>query len=900
MTVRRLCVLCHLGVLFAGIGYAQQQPPRFRSSVEVTSIDVGVVDAQGAPLLNLSPADFTVRVDGKSRTVVSAEWVPMTTMAAAAKPAPRVPEGYSSNENATGGRLIAIAVDEPHIRPGGAAAVLAAASAFIDRLSPSDRIAAISLGLGGTATPFIGDRDRVKAAISLMVGQRQTLRPLGVNVTPYEALEIADGNRLTGDQVAQRECTGLRPGTAPYLQCRQEVEAEAVQVADELKHANDLTLRALREVFTAIEPLDGPKTLILMSEGFSLRDTLAVNEIGALAAATRTSVYALKLDNQLFELTNARGPASTWPSNLGAEGLEILTGVARGTLFNVTGTGAQLFNHIESELAGYYLLGVESDPVDRDGRPHAIRIDVSRRGATVRTRRQLLNVSADLNRPKTARDAVNASITAPLLMSALPLRVVTFALKGPEQSKVQLLIRAEVGTDYVDPKPAVLGYVIMDAAGTSVEQRTFAAVLTPAMNGVPGALQYTGGASLAPGEYTIKMAVAEGNRVGSVEHAVHASLQTAGNLSVSELMVGGPTDSSDVLHPTIGYTVSYGTVHGYLEAYGSETERLGARYEVAATPDGPALLSADVRNRLSGGERALFTQMIPVAKLPAGEYVLRATLLSGARPLKTMTRRFEIAPPAVLMSAAAGAALAPRTTSAELFLPVDEGTLIRAFGKDDALRPQTLNTFLQRVPAATKPAFDQGVAELQKANYGAAADNFKKAIRPDVDSTAAMSYLAAVFAAAGHDAEAASAWQTALVDGSDLPQIYEWLGDTFVRTKDYTAARSILEEAAGRWPTDTRFGRGLALSYAISGRGRDAVRALDRYIADGHAEPDLLLLVVEWIFQVHNSHAVVVNPAADLALAKNYAAQYAKAGGTKQPLVNQWVGFLENEGKAAR
>ena len=138
------------------------------------------------------------------------------------------------------------------------------------------------------------------------------------------------------------------------------------------------------------------------------------------------------------------------------------------------------------------------------------------------------------------------------------------------------------------------------------------------------------------------------------------------------------------------------------------------------------------------------------------------------------------------------------------------------------------------------------------------------------------------------------------MDGSDLPQIYEWLGDTFVRTKDYSAARSILEEAAGRWPSDARFGRGLALSYAISGRGRDAVRTLDRYIADGHADPDLLFLAVEWIFQVHTSQAVVVNRAADLALVKNYAAQYAKAGGAKQALLDQWVSFLENEGKPGK
>ena len=166
----------------------------------------------------------------KPRSVVSAEWVPLAAATAEARTLARVPEGYTSNESSTGGRLIAIAVDEPHIRPGGAQAVLAAANAFIDRLSPSDRIAAVSLGLGSSATPFIADRARVKEAIGRMAGQRDTMKISSITVTGTEALEIADGNRLTADQVVARECSGLRPGSAQLAQCRQDVETEALML----------------------------------------------------------------------------------------------------------------------------------------------------------------------------------------------------------------------------------------------------------------------------------------------------------------------------------------------------------------------------------------------------------------------------------------------------------------------------------------------------------------------------------------------------------------------------------------------------------------------------------------------------------------------------------------------
>src|SRR5262249_11239744 len=155
---------------------AQQQPPKpsFQASVEVTPLDVTVVDDQGRPVRNLTPADFSVRIDGDQRRVVSAEWIPLASDPSA--PAMPPPDGYSTNESATGGRLIVIAVDQPNIRFGGAMAIIHAADAFIDRLSPADRIAVAGFGVGAPATTFTADRERVKRTIGRMVGQRQVAR----------------------------------------------------------------------------------------------------------------------------------------------------------------------------------------------------------------------------------------------------------------------------------------------------------------------------------------------------------------------------------------------------------------------------------------------------------------------------------------------------------------------------------------------------------------------------------------------------------------------------------------------------------------------------------------------------------------------------------------------------
>src|SRR5262245_64273716 len=118
MSVWRLAWLVAMGMAAASLSFAQQPDlPRFTTSVELTRVDVSVFDDRGRPISDLTPADFTVRVDGAERRVVSAEWVTLDAPAGTAPPV--VPEGYSSNDSATGGRLILVVVDQPNIRFGG-------------------------------------------------------------------------------------------------------------------------------------------------------------------------------------------------------------------------------------------------------------------------------------------------------------------------------------------------------------------------------------------------------------------------------------------------------------------------------------------------------------------------------------------------------------------------------------------------------------------------------------------------------------------------------------------------------------------------------------------------------------------------------------------------------------
>src|SRR5690606_26127709 len=72
------------------------------------------------------------------------------------------------------------------------------------------------------------------------------------------------------------------------------------------------------------------------------------------------------------------------------EGLEALAGLSRGSLFRVSTSPTYAFDRILRALAGYYLVGVEAVPADRDGKRHRLSVETTRPGVTLRSRSRFL------------------------------------------------------------------------------------------------------------------------------------------------------------------------------------------------------------------------------------------------------------------------------------------------------------------------------------------------------------------------------------------------------------------------------------------------------------------------------------------------------------------------------
>ena len=620
------------------VAHAQdQQTPRFQSGVEVVTVDVTVVDGDGRPVLGLRPADFVVDVDGQRRRVVSAEWIGLTpdrpyrdnpgAGPSAQEVALAAP--YSSNDRPTGGRLIVLFVDRLNIRFEGMVALRSAIDGFLDRLQPSDRVALVIDGFGTSNNlAFTTDRERVKAAVGRIAGQR-----------------------------------GLAPGGE----------------GSDWRHA-------IRELLTGLKSIDAPKTVLFISEGFStgaadtplLADTRPfLVELEQLAAESRTIIYGLRLDPRVSDLrwqtqdtrlgpdltepaaSNRAGPPSqggptqgdprTMPGPANAatpdrladgSGLSSVAAVTGGSMFTIVMRADPAFARIDSELSGYYLLGVEADPSHRDGKPHAVHVDVGRGGVTVRSRRQLI-VNSTAKKPRTAEEALLPAFSSPTPIAGLPMRVASYSVRASGGKDVQLMIHAEIGADYTEPKNVVLGFVIADANDRIVQRRAGNSTLRPGLPGEPSALQVTTSVNLPPGDYTMKLAVADGDRVGSVEHPVHARLGHVGSIALSDLIVGGISTAKPVMPPPLGTTVTTDYVQGVIEAYGSGAAAVKGRLDIAAAIEGPALVTTPLATVPAGGDRAILGQVLSVRDLRRGRYVLRAVLAIPNAAPQTILRTFE-------------------------------------------------------------------------------------------------------------------------------------------------------------------------------------------------------------------------------------------------------------------
>jgi VWFA-related protein len=890
------------------------QGPTFRTGVDLVTVDVAVVDRSGRPVEDLGAAEFAVKIDGELRRVVTAELVKVDVEAAKKQVDDKSETFYTSNLTPPNGRSIVLAVDQTSIRPGSLRPVMAAASKFLDQLSPLDQVAFMTFPEPGPRVSFTRDKLRLRRAMEGLIGQQAPVTRAGqFNIGDFEAVAIEKRrDQLVLGAVMQRECHTADP--ARLAQCEKDVVNEASQIVRRLREDADQSLRGLQTILERLTLIDGAKSLILISQGLALDDSSELRGIVQLAGTARAAINVMLVDLNRGDITiSERPPSETQDRRMQTDGLEALATMSRGSLFHIAGTGEPIFDRLASEISAYYVLGVEQRPSDARGDRHRIDVEVRRRDVTVRSR-QAFVVSPSFTKRGSPQDHLRDALVSPFAVSGVPVRVTTFAQQDPGSEKVRVTISAQIGQPGAKPAPFTVGYLVIDdtnqVAGNFVTQVT----LSPGAGSENEPLQFVRGLLLDPGIYSLRFGVVDGEgRRGSVIRDVNAWKMAGEPLAIGDLIVGNIPAAGQGVRAEVEPFVTTDGLAAYVELYSnaaSTWERATVTFEIADHADGPSLLSWPAQ--MAAGAQPTWriaSGVVGARALPPGRYVARAQVQQAGKTVGVLSRPFvlerapgarTVAPAAASAASVAFASLLPKFDPALAMKSEFLGPMLDLVEKrSPSLKSALVEARAGRYgPAALEAltagdqataAFLRGVDFFAKGQLDQAATQLQIAAGPRREFFPAAFYLGAAFAAVGRDRDAAGVWQLALGNEPRPPIVYTMVADARLRDGQPESAIDILKSAYAREPANDEIARRLAVAYAMTGRYGDALPVADAYLTRHGDDQDLLLTALISQYEVVRTGQVVLSNV-DRARIRRYATAYK---GPQRALIDKYLTTLE-------
>jgi len=335
----RLLALSSQGFALALLAFPLSAQVTETITVERILVDARVTDGAGNPILELTPADFRVKIDGKPATVESVDWIaesaegretatPEITSTSDVPPPPR-------------GRMLIYFfqndVARNHVRLQGHMKTLAVADSWLDWLEPDDRVAVFSFDSHlKFLLDFTGNKAQIRHA---MEESLYTDDPPPPPVVPNPSL------------ARHLDPAGMRAAKNP--------DGGLILVAQ------------------AVSSIPGPKSLILFGWGLgrlSRNRVIMDNNYGAarqLLEAARVSVFAVDFTE-----------ADAHSLEVGLQQVAADTG---GFYTKANWFPKMAAERLQKTLAGHYELEVRKPQTKFRG-THAIEVDVNRRGAEVMAR----------------------------------------------------------------------------------------------------------------------------------------------------------------------------------------------------------------------------------------------------------------------------------------------------------------------------------------------------------------------------------------------------------------------------------------------------------------------------------------------------------------------------------
>ena len=534
-----------------------------RSTVNLVEIDVQVTDRNGKPVKGLTQSQFSVTEDGKAQKISTFEYNDIEQVETAGKgdegpvtvPLGTVTTPEEIKAVVRDHRMIVLFFDLTSLEQDDLLRSTRAAQKYLDsQMTAADLVALVVFGNTlKVVANFTNDRALLKKAVDAIIpGHEAALAGLA------DAAAAADGETVVSED------TG------------------AAFTADDTEFNifnTDRKLAAVEALCEILEGIPGKKSIIQFTSGITQTGEENRSElIAATNAANRSNVSIYTVDSRGLLTATPGGDASTGASGGNAmftgatvisqsesrqdsrETLATLAGDTGGRSFFDTGDFGRVFQSVQSDTSGYYLVGYYSANAAADGawrRVH-VKIDMLPAGAKVRAREgyyapKNFGVFTTEDRERQLEEAFKSDtpeVELPVAVETAQFRLNPVQVFVPISAKLapsalqwaQKRGSRQTAFDFAaEVREAKSGRVVgalRDTITVKIDQEHFSDIQQHA-------LVYQGGIILAPGEYKLKFLARENEsgRLGTFEDKLSIAPPRFDRLQASSLLLSSQVEA---------------------------------------------------------------------------------------------------------------------------------------------------------------------------------------------------------------------------------------------------------------------------------------------------------------------------------------------------------------------
>ncbi len=430
----------------------QQQPPTFRTGVDLITVDVAVFDRDGRPVPGVDAGVFEVKINGRVQPVKLVSYLEargeLEPEAPAATPERPAWDGRAGRQTISNAgvidptapagedRVFVILVDDLSLSPTRGQRLLVAAQRFVESLPASDPVGLVRSSNSLDAVNPTLDRPAIIEALKRTggsLGEMTAFRPQGAEeeaeagpdgyVGVARSLEIDSGNlEPLKESIAQACFNGDRALVDSEVldvliannNCASQVRQQARQTASMARRVASMQLNGYEAIIRAMGSADGIRHLVLVSDGLAIgREVSQLRPLATAAAEAGVQVSVLMEEPDLSLADAGRraikppaaGVTSPPPppqADIGAaqrriedqrmymSGLQTAADIVGGQFYRIVGDPIPFFDRVRTASAAIYRLGVEPPAGLQPGRTIEVDARVLRSGVNVFVNRHAL------------------------------------------------------------------------------------------------------------------------------------------------------------------------------------------------------------------------------------------------------------------------------------------------------------------------------------------------------------------------------------------------------------------------------------------------------------------------------------------------------------------------------